>query len=149
MWVQSADGLVAFRCWAAEGTIGAKSPIVLEGEIKNMGNVPRTFLRPFGDTYLTHTQGIELIGPQGKLSYTGSTFSYALGANAFAELAPGESIRDQLTIPKEAFANSDMMGRYKVTCRYIAISNVRPPGLANWNLWIGEVAAPPIDIIKQ
>lgn len=149
MWVQSADGLVAFRCWAAEGTIDAKSPIVLEGEIKNMGNVSRTFLRPFEDTYLTYTQGIEIIGPQGMLSYTGSTLSYQLGAGAFAELAPGESIRDQLTIPREVFANSDMPGRYRVTCRFIASSNPRPTGLENWNLWIGEVAAPPIDIIKQ
>lgn len=148
-WTHSADGRVAIRVWAAQKSLDAKSPIVLIAEIENRGLDSRTFLRPCADELLALTTGVELVGPQGKLPYQGPTFCGPLGAGAYVELASGETVRDELTLPVSVFPQSDRPGLYTIQYRYISVERTRPPGIQDWNLWIGEAPGAPIEVTRQ
>lgn len=148
-WNYSADGRVAFRAWAAQKSIDSTSPIVLIAEIRNRGLETRTFLRPCADEYLAFTHGVELVGPSGEISYRGPSLTYQLSTDAYVKLASGDTVRDELAIPVSVFPQSDMPGVYTIRYRYISVERPDPQGIRDWSLWIGEVAAAPIEVRKR
>lgn len=148
-WTPSADGQAAFRCWPKQTTVDANGPIILVGEVKNLGTESRTFLRPFGDRYTALTEGLVFDGPKGRLSYTGPTISEQLGSDAYIQCDPGESARGEIAITLLDFEDSFEPGSYTLQYFYIANDRTRPPGMSKWTLWSGQIDTPPMIVTKQ
>jgi hypothetical protein len=115
-WVDSDDGLLALRLSAASRTVAAGSPIQITAQLRNTGETPITVLKPFGDWYAAAATGTKIWDAQRRIRYTGPAVTYVIGASAFAVLAPGEAIEDQIELANDNFAGMEAAGTY--TLRY-------------------------------
>lgn len=135
-WVDSGDRKLSLRIstWIVSG----EGPFTLIAELRNNTKEPIEVLRPFGDRYAAACH-IEIRGPSGKCAYSGPKWSYTLGANAFATIAPGEVLSDRAEFPFENYKTCGEQGVYQIRYRYV---RENPRGHAGQGpLWQGEITS--------
>lgn len=150
-WATSEDGALSLRIWAEPEVVGAAEPIVLVAEMRNNTKAPIEVLRPFGDSYQMMLHNIQIMGPNGKVPYSGPYKSYVLGAAAFARIEAGGTLRDAMKLPVIYFEKSNVAGAYSMVIRWEAgQSESQTAARAGFkNLWTGSIEGIVVNVRKK
>lgn len=98
--------------------------------------------RPFAD----HTAAghrLTISGPNGRVKNDIPEASYMLGADAFAILAPRETIRDRFDVTLGHFPGSDVPGKYEIVFPFTS-----PEYTSMKGLWTGEILSESLVVVK-
>jgi hypothetical protein len=140
-WVSSDDGRVSLRVTPRLADLKGDEPVVLRLTLRNDTNETLGVLRPAGDSYHARIVGTELIGPTGPLGWMGPRPKHRLGSSAFAKLAPGEQVSDELELSCALFPGSEQPGDYRIRFTYSATDAQRVIAASRKidQMWTGEI----------
>ena len=152
-WVTSDDGILALRLSAKSQQLAAGESIQVVATIRNLSQQKVTILRPFGDWYAAKAVGMKIWDAEHQIRYTGATVTYVIGADAFAVLAPDETIEDQLELTIDNFAGIETPGPYTLRFDYSyrgqwdATAAAGNSGISN--AWRGTISSREVEILRK
>lgn len=117
-WVRSDDRAIAMRLSVGSPSVDANEHFQLIAEFRNDSLRPVTVLRPFGDWYLASAVGIKVWNADRRIDYSGPQMTYVIGADAFAVMAPGETIQGKIDMIAENYLGIDKQGTYMLRYDY-------------------------------
>jgi hypothetical protein len=97
-WGTSKDGAVSLRIQAPSAIPEGENVIYVSAEVRNNTKMPLVLKRPFANTDIPASDGLELTGPRRPFSLAVSPGSIHHRGDRFIVVPPGESSGNQLTI---------------------------------------------------
>jgi hypothetical protein len=152
-WVTSDDGLLALRLSVKSQQVASNESIHAVAAIRNLSQQPITALRPFGDWYAAKAIGMKIWDAKQQIRYTGAQATYVIGGNAFAVIAPGESIEDQMELSIDNFAGLESPGSYTLRFDYSYHgqwdTTAAAGGSGISNAWRGTIGSREVEILRK
>lgn len=153
IWVASDDRQLALRMSVGSPSVGADKDFQLIAELRNDSQRPITVIRPFGDWYLSSAVGIKIWNAQRRVDYTGPKWTYVVGSDAFAVIAPGETIQDKIDMSIENFAGIEEQGEYILRYDYTYDgrwdTTAAAGGSGIKDAWRGTIVSREVQVIRE
>ena len=144
-WRISDDRVISV-CLTSDKTIYSTNEYsIFRCAISNNTDKSITVLRPFGDAFYAESAGFNIMGPAGKISYSGPFKSYGLSTTQFIELPPHAVAEDQGGPSFDHFPELRTPGNYEISYTYM--SSGYPRELPPENYWRGQVHTGSINIL--
>jgi len=148
-WTDSADGKISVCLSVDKKTFTPNEPIVVCCAVRNNTKEPLLLLRPFVDEYYVLAEGLDVLGPKGKLHCIWPLRSRAggYGTNSFHELPAGMTIAEMQELRKDVLSGMGEEGMYRV--RYTYVSGAYPTQPKPTDFWEGTVTSGEVQILVE
>jgi hypothetical protein len=145
--------MLALQVSVKSRQVASAESIQVVATIRNVSPREVTILRPFGDWYAAKAVGMKIWDGDQRVQYTGAMVTYVIGADAFAIVAPGETVEDQLELTTDNFADLAPPGPYTLRFDYSyrgqwdATAAVGNSGIKG--AWQGTISSREVTVLRK